>query len=105
MSDDIDLPPWRVEASRYVIDDTWLRVRADDCVANDGVRIASLNIPTGDRRRVDDEGCLLLVNQHRHGWGVVSCEQPIDAVDPEDADIVSAGRRELLEMTGYGGGS
>ncbi|WP_085809485.1 NUDIX hydrolase [Sphingomonas sp. TZW2008] len=109
MSDDIDLPPWRVEASRYVIDDRWLRVRADDCVTSDGVRIAPFFVTEHPDWvivvAIDDEGCLLLVDQYRHGWGVVSRELPTGAIDPEDADIVSAGQRELLEETGYGGGA
>lgn len=109
MSDDFDLPPWRVETSRYVIDDRWLRVRADDCVTSDGVRIAPFFVTEHPDWvivvAIDDAGCLLLVDQYRHGWGIVSRELPTGAIDPDDADIIAAGRRELLEETGYGGGT
>jgi 8-oxo-dGTP pyrophosphatase MutT (NUDIX family) len=108
LSDDADLPAWRVEASRYVIDDPWLRVRADDCVTEEGVRIAPFFV-TEHRDWVivvaitaDDR--LLLVDQYRHGWGITSRELPTGAIDPEDADPIAAGRRELLEETGYGDG-
>lgn len=108
MSEDVDLPPWRVEASRYVIDDRWLRVRADDCVTAEGVRIAPFFVTEHPDWvivvAIDAQDRLLLVDQYRHGWGIVSRELPTGAIDPEDADVLAAARRELLEETGYGGG-
>jgi 8-oxo-dGTP pyrophosphatase MutT (NUDIX family) len=102
------LPAWRVEASRYVIDDRWLRVRADDCVTDEGVRIAPFFVTEHPDWvivvAIDANDRLLLVDQYRHGWGVTSRELPTGAIDPTDADPVAAGRRELLEETGYGGG-
>lgn len=108
MSDDTDLPAWQVEGSRYVIDDRWLRVRADDCVTEEGVRIAPFFVTEHPDWvivvAVDAHDRLLLVDQYRHGWGVTSRELPTGVIDPEDADPIAAGRRELLEETGYGGG-
>jgi 8-oxo-dGTP pyrophosphatase MutT (NUDIX family) len=106
---DDDLPAWRVEASRLVVDDRWLRVRADDCVTAEGVRIAPFFVTEYPDWVIvvalDDAGNLLLVDQYRHGWGVISRELPTGAIDPTDADPVAAGRRELLEETGFGGGT
>ncbi|WP_066779751.1 NUDIX hydrolase [Sphingomonas sp. CCH5-D11] len=103
-----DLPPWRVESSRRVIDDPWLRVRADDCVTEEGVRIAPFFVTEHPDWAiviaVDEGDRLLLVDQYRHGWGITSRELPTGAVDPDDADPIAAGQRELLEETGYGGG-
>ena len=103
-----DLPPWRVVSSRRVIDDPWLRVRADDCVTEEGVRIAPFFVTEHPDWAiviaVDDDDRLLLVDQYRHGWGVTSRELPTGAVDPDDANAIAAGQRELLEETGYGGG-
>ncbi|SEJ18066.1 NUDIX domain-containing protein [Sphingomonas sp. OV641] len=103
-----DLPPWRVESSRRVIDDPWLRVRADDCVTEEGVRIAPFFVTEHPDWAiviaVDEDDRLLLVDQYRHGWGITSRELPTGAVDPDDADPIAAGQRELLEETGYGGG-
>lgn len=110
MSDRIegDLPAWQVVASRLVIDDPWLRVRADDCVTAEGVRIAPFFVTEHPDWAIvvaiDEQDCLLLVDQYRHGWGVTSRELPTGAIDPEDADPFAAGQRELLEETGYGGG-
>ena len=111
MSDlpDDDLPPWQVVASRLVIDDPWLRVRADDCVTAEGARIAPFFVTEHPDWAIvvaiDADGNLLLVDQYRHAWGVTSRELPTGAVDPEDADAIAAGQRELLEETGYGGGA
>ncbi|OWK33213.1 NUDIX hydrolase [Sphingomonas dokdonensis] len=103
-----DLPPWQVVASRLVIDDPWLRVRADDCVTAEGARIAPFFVTEYPDWAIvvaiDTDGCLLLVDQYRHGWGVTSRELPTGAVDPGDVDAIAAGQRELLEETGYGGG-
>lgn len=108
MSDLPDLPAWRVEASRYVIDDRWLRVRADDCVTEEGVRIAPFFVTEHPDWvivvAIDRDERLLLVDQYRHGWGITSRELPTGAIDPGDADPIAAARRELLEETGHGGG-
>ncbi len=104
-----DLPAWRVKASRLVVDDRWLRVRADDCVTAEGVRIAPFFVTEYPDWVIvvalDEAGDLLLVDQYRHGWGVTSRELPTGAIDPEDADPIAAGQRELLEETGFGGGA
>lgn len=107
MADD-DLPPWRVERSRYLVDSPWLRVRADDCVTADGVAIAPFYVTEYPDWvivvAIDADDRLLLVDQYRHGWGIVSRELPTGAIDAEDSDILAAARRELREETGYGGG-
>jgi 8-oxo-dGTP pyrophosphatase MutT (NUDIX family) len=47
----------------------------------------------------DDE--VVCVRQYRAGTDTVTLEIPGGMVDPEDSDTVTAGRRELLEETGY----
>ena len=43
----------------------------------------------------------MLVRQWRPGLGAASLELPGGVMEPGDADPVAAGRRELLEETGY----
>jgi 8-oxo-dGTP pyrophosphatase MutT (NUDIX family) len=48
---------------------------------------------------------LVMVRQYRPGIADVHFELPAGVVDPADPDPQSAARRELLEETGFGGGS
>lgn len=48
---------------------------------------------------------LLLVEQYRHGIGLVVAELPAGMVDPTDATPLEAAQRELCEETGYMAGS
>lgn len=50
-----------------------------------------------------DEGQLILVKQHRHGIDQETLELPGGEIDLEDASSLEAGKRELLEETGYKG--
>ena len=48
---------------------------------------------------------MVLIRQYRHGIGAVHFEIPAGTTDPEDTSLEAAARRELLEETGYGGGT
>ncbi len=48
-----------------------------------------------------DDGKIPMVYQFRHGSGDFSLEIPGGAVDQKDGDALDAGKRELLEETGY----
>ena len=103
------MKPWSVGASRLVLQDRWISLRADDCVTASGRRVEPyyvLEYP--DFAHVfattcDD--CVVLVRQYRHALGAVSLELPGGVVDPADADPGAAGMRELLEETGFAGPS
>lgn len=100
------LKPWRVTASRIVLADRWIRLRADSCVAPSGdvvdpfyvleyrdwVHVVAL---TADDR-------LVMNRQYRHAAGEVHLELPGGVMDEADADPVAAGRREFREETGHG---
>lgn len=102
------LVPWSVTASRQVLRDRWISVRADECMTAEGIAIASfyvLEYPDWVQVvAIDMEDRLVLVRQYRHGSGEISLELPSGGVEPADADPVAAARRELAEETGYGGG-
>lgn len=103
-----DAPPWTTIDSNLLIEDRWIRLRADRLRTASGLEIAPwyvLDYPdwcavvalTGA-----DE--IVLVRQWRHAAACWSLELPGGVIDAEDADPVAAGRRELLEETGHGGG-
>lgn len=47
------------------------------------------------------DGKVVCVRQYRHGTGEVTLEVPGGMVDPGDASPAAAGRREMVEETGY----
>lgn len=95
---------WRTVASRHVIDDQWLRVRADSCLAEDGVVIEPYYV--FEYRDWVHVACfdaamrILVTRQYRHALGDVSLELPGGNMDDRDASPLEAAQRELLEETG-----
>ncbi len=101
-----ELKPWRVTASRIVLADRWIRVRADSCVAPSGDVVDPFYVlEYADWVHVvalTDDDRLVMNRQYRHGAGEVHLELPGGVMDAEDADPIAAGRREFLEETGHG---
>jgi 8-oxo-dGTP pyrophosphatase MutT (NUDIX family) len=99
------LRPWEVRASRHLLRDKWISLRADRCVTQRGAVLDPyfvLEYP--DWVHVvafDAEDRLLLVRQYRHGAGVISLELPGGMMDSHESDPVVTGARELLEETGH----
>jgi 8-oxo-dGTP pyrophosphatase MutT (NUDIX family) len=104
LSDTADLPPWQVTSSTHLVHDRWLKVRADDCVTAEGVEIAPyyvLEYPDWvEIIALDAEDHIYLVQQYRHGLGVVALELPGGTMDASDANPIEAAARELREETG-----
>jgi 8-oxo-dGTP pyrophosphatase MutT (NUDIX family) len=104
LPDPADLPPWQVKSSTHLLHDRWLKVRADACVTAEGVEIAPyyvLEYPDWvEVVALDAEDNIYLVQQYRHGLGVVALEVPGGAVDASDANPIEAAARELREETG-----
>ena len=97
--------PWRRTATRTLIQDRWLHLRADTWVMGSGrvldpwymldwhdwVHVAAL---TADDR-------LVLVRQFRPGAGAAVLELPGGIMEPEETDLLAVARRELREETGF----
>lgn len=97
--------PWRVTASRTVVKDRWINLRADDCLRADGLEIKPyyiLEYPDWVQVvAIDEDENLVVIRQYRHGARKITLELPSGCVDPQDADPIAAGLRELREETGY----
>lgn len=74
------LKRWQVTASRYLLRDQRLAVRADDCVTKTGAKVAShyvLEYPDwAHAAAFSGDGRLLVVRQYRHALGRVCVELP-----------------------------
>jgi 8-oxo-dGTP pyrophosphatase MutT (NUDIX family) len=97
--------PWTTLGSTPLIEDRWIRLRADRLRTAGGVEIAPwyvLDYPdwavvvalTPDDR-------IVLVRQWRHAAQAWCLELPGGVIDPGETDPVAAARRELLEETGH----
>ena len=105
MNRPVDRDPWTLLGSQRLIQDRWIRLRADRLRNAEGDELSPwyvLEYPdwaavvalTADDR-------LVLVRQWRHAARVWCLELPGGVVDAEDADAQAAGQRELLEETGH----
>lgn len=101
--------PWRVLSSEYLARRPWFTVRHESVELPDGNRLPDyyvfeypdwVNVVARTR-----EGRYLLIDQYRHGLGRTDYELPAGCCDLTDASPLMAAQRELLEETGYGGGS
>jgi 8-oxo-dGTP pyrophosphatase MutT (NUDIX family) len=87
----------------------WLVLRQDPLRLPSGREIPEYWIsefpPWANVVAVTTDDQLVLIRQYRPGIGEVHFELPAGVVDAADAGFEAAARRELLEETGYGGGT
>jgi len=103
-----DPGPWKVLQREYVARKPWFTVRVDRVELPNGTVIpeywVSEYLPWVNVVALTDRDEVVLIRQYRHGLGAVHWELPAGSTDPEDTSLEEAGRRELREETGYGGG-
>lgn len=101
---DVELRPWTVTASHYLLQDKWLTVRADRCRTGLGVVVDPyyvLEYPDWVQIvAFDADYRVLVTEQYRYAAGRVCLELPCGAVEAADETPLAAARRELLEETG-----
>lgn len=99
---------WRVLHSEYLARKPWFTVRHESLALPDGRTIPDYYVFEHPEwvniTAIDREGRFVMIDQYRHGLGETSYEIPAGVVEPSDASLLDAARRELREETGYGGG-
>lgn len=103
-------PPkcWDVIKSKITYRDRWLTLRSDEIRLPDGSTLSPYHTVEGPDWvsiiALTTDGEVLLTEEYRHGARQVIMQFPGGHIDEgEGADV--AGARELLEETGYGGGT
>jgi len=103
-----DPQPWQVESSEYLHRLPWLTLRRDSVrMAGGGVIPDYYVLEYPDWLNVlavTAAGELVLIRQYRHGLGAVHFELVAGGVEPGEEPLQAA-QRELLEETGFGGGT
>ncbi|MDP3997787.1 MAG: NUDIX hydrolase [Candidatus Andersenbacteria bacterium] len=98
---------WRIKSSKYILRDRWLKVRADECITDDGVVISPyyvLEYPDWIHLVVlNDKDEIMIARQYRHALGKINYELPCGTIDATDKTPIAAAKRELLEETGFAG--
>ena len=99
---------WTVLSTEYLIRRPWLTARRDVARLPDG-RINPeyyvLEYPDWvNIIAITDDGLFVLERQYRHGLGNTCYELPCGVIEEEEMPLEVA-RRELLEETGYAGGT
>ncbi|NVK34042.1 MAG: NUDIX hydrolase [Rhodobacteraceae bacterium] len=98
--------PWKTLSSQLLVDDRWMRLRADVCERDDGMIIEPFYVQESRDWvcvfPVTQSGDVVLVTEYRHAVGKVVTGLCGGVVDDEAP--LEAAKRELLEETGYGEG-
>lgn len=96
---------WRVTATRSVLKDRWIDLRADTCVTPGGAVLDPYYVLTYPDwvhvLALTDDDRIVMVKQYRHAAGETVLELPGGAVDAADTDPAQAAARELGEEAAY----
>ncbi len=98
---------WKINNSNYLVNDKWLKLRADSCTMPNGTVLEPYYVFEYSNwinvLPITSENEVILVKQYRHGIQDVVLELPSGCIDKNDASPLEAAKRELLEETGYSG--
>lgn len=103
-----EIKKWTTLESRYIIQRPWLTARVDKVQLPNG-RINPehyvLEYPDWvNIIAITDEGQFVMIRQYRHGFDEVLTELCAGVAEAGETPLEAA-KRELLEETGYGGGT
>lgn len=104
-----ELNKWKTLASKYIVNDRWLKLRADTVETPDGHTLDPFYVfeyPDWINCLVIDENNdAIMIRQYRHGAKEYVLEIIGGSAESHDADTEESIRRELKEELGYVGGS
>ncbi len=100
---------WTTLSTKYLFNKPWLTMRQDTVQLPNGRVIDDYYIweypPWINVVAITKTGEVVLIRQYRHGIGSVYYELPAGVHDKAGESVLESAQRELLEETGFGGGS
>jgi 8-oxo-dGTP pyrophosphatase MutT (NUDIX family) len=100
-----NLNPWKQISFDYIHEETWFKLRRDRVQKGNGGEMYPYYVLEYTNWAtvfpVTKEGKVILLKQYRYGLGEWSLEIPGGIMDPHETNPLEAGKRELLEETGY----
>ncbi|MEI8186156.1 MAG: NUDIX hydrolase [Chlorobiaceae bacterium] len=100
---------WTTLGTKYLYNKPWLTMRQDTVQLPNGRVIDDYYIwefpPWSNVLAVTKNKEVVLIRQYRHGIGKVFYELPAGVHDKNGESVLESAQRELLEETGFGGGS
>ncbi len=100
---------WKVLRSEYTHRSPWFTVREEDVLLPNGSTIPSYHILEYPDWicviAITKDGHFVMERQYRHAAGRVDYELCAGVMETTDASPLDSAQRELLEETGYGGGT
>jgi ADP-ribose pyrophosphatase len=109
MNENEDLPIWTINSSEYIVDDRFLKLRADKCTTPEGGKVDKyyvFELPDWvNCLAIDADDNAIILKHYRHGVRKYLSEFVGGAIETEDASPEAAIKRELEEEAGYTGGA
>jgi 8-oxo-dGTP pyrophosphatase MutT (NUDIX family) len=102
---DNDLEKWQTNSSKYLVNDRWLKLRADSCTTPDGHAIEPfyvLEYPDwANCFVIEDNNDVIMVKHYRHGVDEYIPELVSGGLEKSDTSPEEGMKRELEEEIGY----
>jgi 8-oxo-dGTP pyrophosphatase MutT (NUDIX family) len=109
MDSDKDLPIWTIDSSEYVVNDRFLKLRADSCTTPQGGKVGRYYVlelsDWVNCIAIDEDDNVMMLRHYRHGVQKYLMEFIGGGIETTDASPEAAAKREVEEETGYMGGS
>jgi 8-oxo-dGTP pyrophosphatase MutT (NUDIX family) len=100
---------WNTLGTKYLYNKPWLTMRQDTVQLPNGSVIDDYYVweypPWNNVLAITKKHEIVLIRQYRHGISKVFYELPAGVHDKAGESVLESAQRELLEETGFGGGS